>query len=127
MNKRICVLEDTTEIFEIIKIVLEEEEYEVFGFETVSAFKANVNLLSPDLFLLDVMLPDGNGIDVCRALKSAEDTKHIPVVVMTANSKIATMKEDCTAEDFIAKPFDIDHLAAIVNRLINRNQLQPAF
>lgn len=124
MNKKICVLEDTKEILEIIKIVLEEEEYQVFGFETVSEFNANVGKILPDLCLLDVMLPDGSGLEVCKELKSTEHTQHIPIVIMTANSKILSMKEDCHAEEFIAKPFDIDYLAATVNRLTNNSRLQ---
>lgn len=118
MANKICVLEDTQEILEIIKIVLEEEGYEVFGFETVSEFNANVGRISPDLCLLDVMLPDGSGLDVCNDLKLAANTHHIPIVIMTANSKMTSMKETCHAEEFIAKPFDINHLAATVNRLI---------
>ncbi|WP_158798932.1 response regulator transcription factor [Pedobacter sp. L105] len=126
MNKQICVLEDTIEILEIITIILEEEQYQVFGFGTVSEFNANVDLISPDLCLLDVMLPDGSGLDVCRDLKLDEKTKHIPILMMTANLKIANMKEGCAAEEFIAKPFDIDQLAAIVNRLISDSQLQTS-
>lgn len=124
MKKRICVLEDTEEILEIIKIVLEEEQYEVFGFGTVSEFTGNLNHISPDLCLLDVMLPDGNGLDVCRDIKSAENTKHIPIIIMTANSQIEKMKNECSADDFLAKPFDINVLTDKISRLVNDNSLQ---
>lgn len=123
MNKKICVLEDTVEILEIIQLILEEEEFQVFGFTTVSEFKANINRIDPALYLLDVMLPDGNGLEVCRELKSSRETKDIPVVMMTANLKIEAMKEDCAAEEFIAKPFDISHLTHTINRLISDSRL----
>lgn len=119
MNKRISVLEDTEEILEIIKIVLEEEQYDVFGFATVSEFIGNLTRISPDLCLLDVMLPDGNGLDVCHDLKAAENTKHIPIIIMTANAQIEKMKDECAADDFIAKPFDIDNLTDKISGLLN--------
>ena len=61
----------------------------------------------PDAFILDVMLPDGNGIDVCRKLKEDQRTLHIPVVMMSANYTSGQMAEFCNADEFISKPFDI--------------------
>ncbi|MFD2286702.1 response regulator [Pedobacter petrophilus] len=118
MKKRICVLEDSEEILEIIKIVLEDENYDVQGFGTVAAFMANYLNLKPDLCLLDVMLPDGNGIEVCEAIKKHPESAEIPVVVMTANSRMDKMRENCEANDFIAKPFDINDFANRINSLI---------
>jgi len=118
MKKRICVLEDNDEILEIIKIVLEDENYDVYGFGTVAAFMANYLDLKPDLCLLDVMLPDGNGIEVCEAIKKHPKSAGIPVVVMTANSRMDKMREGSKANDFIAKPFDINDFAHRINRLI---------
>lgn len=121
MKKRICVLEDSEEIMDIIGIVLEDENYEVHGFGTVSEFMASYAALKPALCLLDVMLPDGNGLEVCDAIKNSLDTKDIPVLMMTANTRIAQMKESSTADDFIAKPFDIDQLAQRINLLVGKN------
>jgi DNA-binding response OmpR family regulator len=118
MKKRICVLEDNDEILEIIKIVLADENYDVYGFGTVAAFRANYLGLKPDLCLLDVMLPDGNGIEVCEAIKKHPESSEIPVVVMTASSRMDKMREGSKANDFIAKPFDINDFAHRINRLI---------
>lgn len=114
MRKRICVLEDNDDIREIISLILEDAHYEVFAFATVdSFFKRSYNIL-PDVFLLDVMLPDGNGIDVCNALKVDGQTKNIPILMMSANYSATDVKTNCKAEDFIPKPFDIDDF---VNRV----------
>jgi two-component system phosphate regulon response regulator PhoB len=121
MNKRICILEDSEEILEILTIVLEEENYIVSGFGTVSEFMASFASLNPVVCLLDVMLPDGSGLDVCRAIKSSKQTKGIPVAIMTANSKIENMKDLCEAEAFISKPFDISDLADRINQLVQKN------
>lgn len=115
VSKRICVLEDNEEILEILTMVLEEEHYIVFGFGTVSTFLASAEDLKPHVCLLDVMLPDGNGLQVCRDLKGNPQMYDVPVIIMTANSHIEKMKDDCDADDFITKPFDINDLAERVN------------
>jgi DNA-binding response OmpR family regulator len=109
MNKNICVLEDSEEILELIHMVL-EEDYNVYGFPTVSKFMSGYAKTNPDLCLLDVMLPDGSGLELCNELKNNTLYKHIPIIIMTANAGIERMKDDCLADDFISKPFDIDDL-----------------
>jgi two-component system phosphate regulon response regulator PhoB len=64
------------------------------------------------------MLPDGNGIEVCEAIKKHPESSEIPVVVMTASSRMDKMREGSKANDFIAKPFDINDFAHRINRLI---------
>ncbi len=121
MKKTICILEDSPEILEIISIILEEENYQVCGFGTVAEFLAGFEIVHPALCLLDVMLPDGNGLDVCNYIKDNDKSWHIPVVIMTANSRMDEMKNRCDADDFISKPFDIDNLSRRVNLLTSRN------
>ena len=113
----ICVLEDSLDIQEIVKMIFEEEGYRVDSFSSVADFDSGIMLLTPDLFLLDIMLPDGNGLEVCERVKSAPETKSIPVLMMTASTLIETMRGISTADEFIQKPFDIDNLSAIVARL----------
>ncbi len=109
MNKNICVLEDSEEILEIIQMIL-EQHYNVYGFSTVSRFMSGYAEMNPALCLLDVMLPDGNGLEVCNSLKNNELCKGIPIIIMTANAGLNKMKDHCLADDFISKPFDIDDL-----------------
>ncbi|MFD2517054.1 response regulator [Salinimicrobium flavum] len=65
------------------------------------------------VFLLDIMLPDGNGLDLCRELKNNETTRKIPVVLMSAHADINSMEG---ADDFISKPFDVDELLRRIER-----------
>lgn len=107
MGKKICILEDDEAILEVIGLLLAGEAYEVSGFASVSDFiKGNKGDL-PDLFLLDVMLPDGSGIDVCGLLKSSSLTRHIPVLMMSAHSSKSQIQLSCEAQGFVSKPFDI--------------------
>ena len=108
MKKNICVLEDNDDIREIIEIILQQEEYEVMSYATIEAFWKRPKTENPDMFVLDVMLPDGNGLEVCNELKSSASTNKIPVLIMSAHSNITTMRQKCNAEDFISKPFDIN-------------------
>ncbi|PRD55997.1 response regulator transcription factor [Sphingobacterium gobiense] len=116
MNNLIYVLEDNAEILEIITMIL--EDFRIEGFGTVSEFSAGFSKHSPALCLLDVMLPDGNGLEICQQMKENPTTAHIPVIVMTANSSIDKMREKGTADDYLAKPFDIDDLTQRITNLI---------
>ncbi|WP_027386051.1 response regulator [Chryseobacterium gregarium] len=109
MNKNICVLEDSEEILELIHMIL-EQNYNVYGFTTVSKFMSGYAEMKPDLCLLDVMLPDGSGLEVCNSIKNNGLSREIPVIIMTANAGLQKIKENCLADDFISKPFDIDDL-----------------
>ncbi|KLT63980.1 response regulator transcription factor [Pedobacter sp. BMA] len=106
-KKKICILEDDDDIREIITFLLETENYEVCSFATVSAFMKGAPESHADAFVLDVMLPDGNGIDVCKILKADRSTCAIPVLMMSANYSRGDVLYDCAAQDFISKPFDI--------------------
>ena len=121
MPKKICILEDDADIREVITLVLEGEDYEVYAFSDVSSFMARKIVNEPDLYLLDIRLPDGNGLEVCKFLRSGEKTGHIPIIMMSAHERIEQMKLQCTADDFIAKPFDIYQLLGRVNQALLAN------
>ncbi|QPH40693.1 response regulator transcription factor [Pedobacter endophyticus] len=116
MGKRVCVLEDDQGIREIIEFLLSEENYEVAGFSNIADFMVNARNVIPDLFLLDVMLPDGSGMDVCDLLKSSARTENVPVLMMSAHAALSDVKNGCKAQDFISKPFDIYDLLKRVDR-----------
>lgn len=107
IKKTICVLEDDDAIREVIILLLTEEDYQVISFASVGGFFKDPHSINPDLFLLDVMLQDGNGIEVCSKLKSNILTSHIPVLMMSANFDKYQVHTSCAAQGFIAKPFDI--------------------
>ena len=115
MPRQICILEDDDDIREVITMVLESENYEVFSFSDVSSFMARKFTHEPDLYLLDIRLPDGNGLEVCELLRSDEKSGRTPIIMMSAHERIDKIKQECTANDFIAKPFDIYQLLGRVN------------
>ncbi|MCX2574936.1 response regulator transcription factor [Pedobacter sandarakinus] len=118
MKKRIYVVEDNPSIREIIEFLLTEELYEVKAFPNSATFWQNMQQGYPDFIILDIMLPDENGIDICNKLKRNIKTHSIPVMMMSANNHLNAVKSKCTAEDFINKPFDLNDFASRIERYI---------
>jgi DNA-binding response OmpR family regulator len=103
--------------------LLEEEQYIVETYGTVHSFREGLTLRKPDLMLMDVMLPDGDGIQVCNEVKSDTTNQHIPVIMMSAHRDFSLITNLCPAEAFINKPFNIDHLVKTVNKQAERTSL----
>jgi len=105
LMKEIYILEDDEGIRELVSVLLQLEGFKVSSFSSVENFKHAIGESTPDLFLLDISLPDGDGRKVCRELRGSNPTAHIPVVLMSAN-RIPGVTVG--ANDFIPKPFDVD-------------------
>lgn len=108
MKKCIYVVEDNAAIRDIIQFMLTEEEYKVVISATVGEFWKQMQKQTPDMVILDLMLPDGNGIEICNELKGKARTHNIPVMVMSGNNYLNKVKSKCTADEFINKPFDLN-------------------
>jgi DNA-binding response OmpR family regulator len=113
-KKSIYIVEDNKDIGFILQYFLSDEGFDVELFETVADFHARLLTKIPDLFLLDVMLPDGDGLEVCSKIKHGSTYKEKPVLVMSAHLPTDFEKEESCADSFIAKPFD---LFVILNRV----------
>ena len=112
--RKIILVEDDQAIREFLVLFLESENYSVRSFSTVNEFLNRDQNDLPDLYLFDVMLPDGSGIDLCKEIKQSHNNTGIPVIIMSAHAQLSQMKELCDPDDFIAKPFDID---LVLNRI----------
>ena len=110
MSKLIQIIEDDEAIRDVIEYILKESEFEVTVASNAKEFKINLFNTLPDLILMDVKLPDGNGIQLCRKLKQSLDTRHIPVIIISAHANAEESSKYAFADDFISKPFDLDDL-----------------
>ena len=110
MSKLIQVIEDDEAIRDVIEYLLQESEFEVNVAANAKEFKINLFNTLPDLILMDVKLPDGDGIQLCRQLKQSLDTRHIPVIIMSAHAPAEASSKTAFADDFISKPFDLNDL-----------------
>lgn len=120
MIKRIHVLEDDEDIRYIIGVLLKDEGYELQLSSSFTELKSKLKDSVPDLFILDVMIPDGNGAEICADLKSDLFTKHIPIIVMSASELNKEKSIVAGADDYISKPFDIDYIVSRINKLLNK-------
>jgi diguanylate cyclase (GGDEF)-like protein len=106
-QQKILIVDDSSDIIQIINDIL-EKDYEVF-FAITGKKAINIALTeNPDLILLDVMMPDMNGYEVCRKLKSYKQFHHIPIIFLTAMNDIEdeTKGLELGAIDYITKPFN---------------------
>lgn len=112
---KILAVDDDSDIVEVIKIILEDEGYEVSTLTSGVEVLNVIATLKPDLVLLDVMLGGIDGRDICRQIKNHVLFKDIPVVMISASHNLQNLlKLPDSPNDFIAKPFDIELLIKTV-------------
>lgn len=106
--KHIVLIEDDTGIREIFDILL-QENYRVTGWENGSAILAGLSFV-PDLFIIDYRLPGYSGVELCRYIKNHTQLRHVPVLMTSATADIVRAAVAAGADEFINKPFNIDHI-----------------
>jgi two-component system phosphate regulon response regulator PhoB len=116
MGKLIHVVEDDEDIRFIVEYILIESGYKVESSSNVKDFYESLEHKIPELILLDVMLPDGNGIEICRGLREKDRTKDVKIIIMSAHAAEKAVLEEACSDDFISKPFDLDNLLRHVKR-----------
>ena len=123
MGKWIYYVEDDTSIRELVLYALKTAEFQVMGFENAASFYKRMKEQQPDLILLDIMLPDEDGVSILKKLKSRPDTENIPVIMMTAKSSEydKVLGLDSGADDYITKPFGVMELISRVKAEIRRS------
>lgn len=121
-KKRLLIIEDDVDVSEMLVTFFESQGYEVFHAEEGAEGIALGRSRFPNLILLDVMLPDMDGFDVCRALRTTTLTKYIPITFLTQRDaradKVAGL--ELGADDYVTKPFDIEELRLRVQGSIRR-------
>lgn len=119
-SRRILILEDDDDLAEGITLSLQSDELDFTICKTISEAKCVLNKQSFDLFILDINLPDGSGLDFCKELR--KKTK-IPIALLTAKDMELDIVKglECGADDYITKPFSLMVLRARIRALLRRN------
>jgi two-component system phosphate regulon response regulator PhoB len=122
VKKKILVVEDDRDISELITYNLEREGYDIACLYDGGQAVDFVKKRKPELIILDLMLPEVDGIEICRTLKSDAATKHIPIVMLTAKGEEADVVVGLQmgADDYIPKPFSPKVLVARIKAIIRR-------
>ena len=113
MSKRIIVLEDNKEILDLIEEILTDEGYHIMAFNHYESVD-NIIDFAPQLILIDVRLTDGYGHLLCADLKANPQTSHIPVILVSGAGNLEKIAQECHADNFLSKPFNMDDLVKMV-------------
>lgn len=123
----IYVVEDDKNIQEIETFALASSGYRAEGFENASQFYAALKREMPSLVLLDIMLPDEDGLTIVKKLRQEKETQNIPVIMITAKTgELDKVKGlDSGADDYMTKPFGVMELISRVKAVLRRTKVEP--
>ena len=126
-SKKILIVEDERDILQLVKLYLEKE-----GFRTIAASTGPEGLKQakqekPDLVILDLMLPEIDGLEICKRLRSAPETAMMPIIMLTAKAEESdtVIGLELGADDYVTKPFSPKALIARVKALLRRLERKP--
>lgn len=125
--KKIALIEDDSDLYALLKYNLEKEGFMLVGSQTGKGAIELCRRERPDLILLDIMLPDSDGLDICKGIRSHPELAHLPVIFLTARASETDriVGLELGANDYIVKPFFIRELIARI-KIQFRGQVAPA-
>ena len=125
--KKIVLIEDDSDLFSLLQYNLEKEGFQVAGSQTGRGALDLCRRIRPDLVLLDIMLPDSDGLDICKSIRNDATLAHVPIIFLTARASETDriVGLELGANDYIVKPFFIRELIARI-RLQFRTQTAPS-
>jgi DNA-binding response OmpR family regulator len=125
--KKILLIEDDADLFSLLKYNLEKEGFSMSGLQTGRGAIDLCRQVRPDLILLDIMLPDSDGLDICKGIRRDPDLAAIPIIFLTARASETDriVGLEIGANDYVVKPFFVRELIARI-KLQFRNQAAPA-
>jgi len=123
-QKHILVVEDEEDIQELLKYNLSKEGHQVQCVGSGESGLQEARKISPDLLVLDLMLPGMNGLEVCRQLKNDSNTNHIPIIMLTAKGEESdiVIGIELGADDYVTKPFSVKVFLSRVKAVLRRKQ-----
>lgn len=127
MARTALIIEDETDFANIVSLNLRRAGFETVAVRSGEAGLSEARYRRPDVVLLDLMLPDMQGTDVCRRLKSDPLTRHLPVIMVTARGEEIDriVGLELGADDYLVKPISMRELVLRVNVVLRRSNTQP--
>jgi two-component system phosphate regulon response regulator PhoB len=122
MSATILIIEDEPDIRKTIEYNLKKESYKVLQSASIADGENLINQHKIDAIILDLMLPDGSGLTLCRDIKSEPKTKNIPVIILTAKTEEVdrVVGFELGADDYVTKPFSVRELILRVKAILKR-------
>lgn len=128
-NNKVLVVDDDKFMVRIISDCLQKEGFVVFGAYDFNSAMEQIYHTTPDIILLDVVLPKMNGFEICRLLRNDTRTSHLPIIMLTSKGQVQDKVAglDAGADDYITKPFDNLELVARVKTHLRRAKQEKSF
>jgi two-component system phosphate regulon response regulator PhoB/two-component system alkaline phosphatase synthesis response regulator PhoP len=122
MHETIAVVDDEPDILELVSLHLRKNHFNVREFSDGSSFIKYLDSEIPDLVVLDLMLPDADGFEICKYMKRKKDLSHVPIIMLTARSEEAdtVFGLELGADDYVRKPFSPNELIARIKTALRR-------
>jgi DNA-binding response OmpR family regulator len=117
--KSILVIEDNHAILDVITLILQSESYKVTGLSKGADILGHIDLVKPDLVILDIMLPDGDGREFLKSIRTNPATESLPVLMISAKYTAQNVQHgEFIPNGFLPKPFDIDDLLSQIEGIL---------
>jgi two-component system phosphate regulon response regulator PhoB len=122
MSHKILIIEDEPDIRKTLEYNISREGYKVVCASSLSKGKEHINSSDFSLILLDLMLPDGSGLDLCREIKSDKDKSSTPIIILTAKDDEVdkVVGFELGADDYVTKPFSVRELILRIKAVLKR-------
>lgn len=123
-KQRVMIVDDDPDAQALIEDILTDKGYELIKVSNATEVGLKAAQLTPDLILLDFLMPELNGFDVCKALRQNELTRSIPIMAVTCLSKEDDIERifECGADEYLSKPFKVEQLQEKVQELIGKGR-----
>lgn len=120
MNKRILIIDDDEDILDILNTIFRDEGFDVIISNTGEA-ASHIHVIHPDIILLDVRIEGSSkrGDEICAEIKAQYQHKDLPVVLVSAETNLAMLANECGADFYIKKPFDIYDILLQVKKRVS--------
>lgn len=124
MAGKILIIDDEKDLVAVVKLRLEASGFSLSEAFTVKEGWERLEKEKPDLILLDILLPDGDGYQVCQKLKSDPETKDISIIIVTASNLKGLAKKaiEAGAQDYLIKPFEAKDLLEKINKVLKEKE-----
>ncbi len=124
-KKRVMIVDDEPDALALMENILMDEGFELIKVSNATEVGLRAAQLSPDLILLDYLMPEINGFEVSKALRNNELTRSIPIMAVTCLTKEQDIERifECGADEYLAKPFRVDQLLEKVRELMGRGRI----
>lgn len=123
MSQLIAIVDDEPDILELVRVNLEKSGFNPRTFKSAEPFLGFLKTKTPDLLILDLMLPDIDGVDLCKKLRQQDEYNDFPIIMLTAKDSEfdKVLGLELGADDYITKPFSVRELIARIKAVLRRS------